>query len=62
VGESGWDELDATDDVWLCLSDECRGGSGARVEDVWMPFVKRRERDAVAVEVPDEGPGAGVRG
>lgn len=34
---------------------DCRGGEGGRVEDEWRLFVKRRETEAVAVEVPCVG-------
>lgn len=41
---------------------DCRGGEGGRVEEECVPFVNRREIDAVAVEVPASATGAGVRG
>lgn len=41
---------------------DCRGGEGGRVEEECVPLVKRREMDAVAVEVPASATGAGVRG
>lgn len=40
--------------------EECVGGDGGRVEDECLPFVKRRDMEAVAVDVPATGAGAGV--
>ena len=40
----------------------CLGGKGACVEDECVPFVNNLEIDAVAVDVPASGTGAGVRG
>jgi len=42
--------------------DECLGGDGGRVEEWWVDFVRRRDTDAVAVDVPDDAIGGGVRG
>lgn len=42
--------------------EECVGGEGGRVEDECLPFVKRRDTEAVAVDVPEIGAGAGVTG
>lgn len=42
--------------------DECLGGEGGRVEEWWVDLVRRRDTDAVAVDVPDDATGAGVRG
>jgi len=39
-----------------------RRGEGGRVEEECVPLVKRREIDAVAVEVPVSATGAGLRG
>lgn len=39
-----------------------RGGVGGRVEEECVPLVKRREMDAVAVDVPASATGAGLRG
>lgn len=39
-----------------------RGGSGGRVEDECVPFVKSREMEAVAVDVPACATGGAVRG
>lgn len=41
---------------------DCSGGEGGRVEEECLPLVKRREMDAVAVEVPASATGAGLRG
>ena len=41
---------------------DCRGGDGGRVEDECVPFVKSRETDAVAVDVPACATGGAVRG
>lgn len=38
-----------------CLSTDCRGGDGGRVDDECRAFVNIREMDAVAVEVPATG-------
>ena len=38
-----------------CFMDDCRGGDGGLVDDEWVGFVKRRDTDAVAVDVPDDG-------
>lgn len=45
-----------------CFIAECLGGEGGRVDEECWPLVKRRETDAVAVEVPSSATGAGVRG
>jgi len=45
-----------------CFMAECRGGVGGRVEEECVPLVKRREMDAVAVDVPASATGAGLRG
>lgn len=37
------------------LSEEWRGGDGARVDEEWRGFVKRRETETVEVEVPATG-------
>jgi len=42
--------------------EECVGGEGGRVEDECLPFVRRRDIEAVAVDVPEIGAGAGVTG
>lgn len=42
-----------------CLSDECRGGDGGRVDDVCVGLVNRRETEAVAVDVPAAASGGG---
>jgi len=55
-GEGRGEELDEG-----CFNDECRGGDGGRVEEVCVGFLKRRETDAVAVEVLASAVGAGVR-
>lgn len=44
------------------FKEECVGGEGGRVEDECLPFVKRRDIEAVAVDVPETGTGAGVTG
>jgi hypothetical protein len=42
--------------------EDCLGGEREREEDVWMAFVKRREMDAVAVDISDSGTGgAGIK-
>jgi len=41
---------------------DCRGGEGGRVEEECVPLVRRRETEAVAVEVPASAVGAGLRG
>ena len=41
---------------------DCRGGEGGRVEEECVPLVKRREMEAVAVDVLASATGAGVRG
>lgn len=41
---------------------ETRGGDGGRVDEECLDFVKSRETDAVAVDVPASATGAGVRG
>jgi hypothetical protein len=35
--------------------EECLGGDGGRVEDEWVGFVNRRDTEAVAVDVPNDG-------
>ena len=42
--------------------DECRGGEGARVDEWWVALVKRRDTEAVAVDVANDAIGGGVRG
>lgn len=42
--------------------EECVGGEGGRVDDECLPFVKRRDIEAVAVDVPATGAGVGVTG
>lgn len=42
--------------------EECLGGDGGRVDEECVPLVKRREMEAVAVEVAASATGAGVRG
>lgn len=44
------------------FNDECLGGDGGRVEEWCVALVKRRDTDAVAVDVPDDATGGGVRG
>lgn len=41
---------------------DCSGGEGGRVEEECVPLVKKREMDAVAVEVPASATDAGLRG
>lgn len=42
--------------------EECLGGEGGRVDEECVPLVKRRDMEAVAVEVAASATGAGVRG
>jgi len=58
VGEGVSDGVSGAED---CFMDDCLGTKGF-VEDVWVPLVYRREMEAVAVDVLEEGAGAGVRG
>lgn len=44
------------------FKEECVGGEGGRVEDECLPLVKRRDIEAVAVDVPATGAGTGVTG
>ena len=61
VGDGGTENKDVEEDGERFMAD-CRGGDGGRVEEECVPLVKRREIDAVAVEVPASATGAGVRG
>lgn len=45
-----------------CFIADCLGGDWGRVDEECFPLVKRRDMDAVAVEVPASATGAGVRG
>jgi hypothetical protein len=58
-GVPGMEEEDWLFEFFIAL---CLGGKGACVEDECVPFVNNLEIDAVAVDVPASGTGAGVRG
>jgi len=45
-----------------CFIADNLGGDGARVDEECVPLVKRREMEAVAVDVPASATGAGVLG
>jgi len=45
-----------------CFMAECLGGDDGDVDEECLAFVKSREMEAVAVDVPASAAGAGVRG
>ena len=46
----------------LRFSEECLGGDGGRVEEWCVGFVRSRDIEAVAVDVPNDATGGGERG
>lgn len=44
------------------FKDECLGGDGGRVDEWCVDLVRRRDTEAVAVDVPEDATGIGERG
>lgn len=61
IGVGGTGDIDAEEAGERFMADG-RGGEDGRVEEECLPLVRRREIEAVAVEVPASATGAGVRG